>query len=683
MVFLLLWLACSCESAVQDGGEVTCQSVLSGGSCNAREGRSCPRDDAESCYSKRPPSPPIYDNVDGHVVTQCKPGNVCGSQYNLNEVTPENTLTGVNAVPVAFDPDYYSVNVSWTVSNTSNFYDGYVVKLFEWKPEASKSEVPKRCYCIQDPSVLNIDFLYLEYNKHDEYMSVEVEPYPLPGDLNYVSNSKQEVRPKGCADTLVGNNTVCGAKRYGAATDISVQSSVTCNDTKELRISWEHSSLPVGNPHPPSYYLYVYSERSLKHLFKVDNATSVVLKNLNISLNYVIKLQAYGKCSGLGDHKVSSIENLGCGKNSITVAENSPPSEGCYVPDTTVSTSPPITSSIPTENMTVIVVAGAVQTSPSSELSLLLLLLLLLPVVLVLLVLTAVFCRVSNRADSGASKKKELLSRCDHKVFVFYCSSLVQEHKIYIQQHIVQPLSLYFHVLTPDDFARGDIGVWLEEQVRESDSVLLVTNEEFCSQWSQEKEREPILNSLQHIISAATGTNTLSKFGVVFTEGTHQEVCIPNCLYLQLLPIFEMSKRVCEVEKIYLFVTGSKQFAFGSSPGSTPTEVGPAHLAANNPNDLPCTDGTSGHLSEEPPTHVAVCMPDSPVDSPTTEGPVHVAVYSADCVSCPDRATTDDPDNTVGPPRHVTVCISDSPDSSPTAEGPEHIAVCVSDSACR
>ena len=325
---LLVLLLCFCVSSLQVQAEVTCRSR---GVCSPSEER-CKADSLSSCFQRDIPGS-YRDNIDGVTVRQCPSGRggfvrPCAASSSVSD-TPPAVLTGVDAKVVSFDPDYFSVNVSWTANNVSDHFAGYQVTLFERKTQPFRSPRVKRCVCIENTNMLNFDFLYMNYErKHfSKNLSVEILPYPLPASADkssYFERSEEVVKPKGCADAHLGHDSVCDVKRYGSATNLNIQSNVTCSDaySKELNISWEHPSVLAGNPHPPSYYLYVYSERSLKHLFKVDNATSVVLKNLNASLDYEAQLQAYGKCSGLGDLHVSLERFLGCGRKSLIGRED-------------------------------------------------------------------------------------------------------------------------------------------------------------------------------------------------------------------------------------------------------------------------------------------------------------------------------------------------------------------------
>lgn len=579
---------------------VSCQSLQDGGACQPSD-QECQYDRESDCYNRTSSYRSVWENIDGITVRRCPRDyphfTPCAAQdsssINVTGVPP-NILGNVTVKTVSLNPDlYYSVNASWTAAGGWGYYEGYEVRLMV-------NGHTEQCVCIANLSILNFDFLNREYDV-PQNLAVKVLPYPLPVNVesrDFARNSTRRLlSPKGCADTdLVSNTSFCNVKRYSNARNLSVQSKLTCSDTKELRVRWDH---PPGSPNPPSYFLslYISMPLELEYIFKVDSATSILIKGVNASLNYAVQLTAYGKCSGLGDLRDHWGEKLGCGRLSRRKSESSLPnpcdlSTTSHPPMPTAATTPipnglvsiPLPHQPADQDRTTFMVQDAVQDAlPTRESALLWLV--SIPVAIAALVtvavaLTAMYLWMQRKATSSEVDPYEAppMSPDKCKVFVFYCSSLSKREKTHIQRHVVCPLSAYFQVQTPDHFPRGDVSVWLEETLRQAKSVFLVANDQLRSEWSSEA-RDPVLNTLHRIISAAASYDrTLEKYGIIFTGSEPGEAWLPDNAYLQVMPVFEMSQQRSEEEKVYRFVTGTKQFVFDST-GSTPTTEGPAHVA--------------------------------------------------------------------------------------------------------
>ena len=513
----------------------------------------CIQDSRKECVDFYPRPVPQFPNTQ---IEQC-PIDYRGRYRpctNLDEQVDDATihLSSVSTSVLSDNPQYYRVNVSWTVVGSSKSSSGrYEVKI------VGKEGRIRDCVCIKNSSILNVTFVGFEYNGNgDVNQTAEVIPYPLSEHIREGSAKVVSVfsRPVGCADAIIGN-TKCDIKAYGRPKNLIVLSSVLLDGTKQLAISWLP---PSGVPHPEIYYLQLHSNYSgpLLHRFKVVNITNIVIDNLNASLVYEVRLQSYRKCSGVGNFFEEY--RLGCGRVAVGIEELSDIVTTTEYHDTT------------TDDVTTKDVTTDASASPLYLLSIPGFLIVI--VVIVVIVVPVILTRVRIKPY----KENEKPTSMEFKVFVFYCSATPQEDVIYIQKHVVGALSHYFEVCSPSDFKRGNTSVRLEEAVRTSDKVLLVCNQEMYNEWCK-GDRDPALNSLHHLILAAVSSNNIAKFGVILTRKGEKETCIPDDSYIRLMNVFNI-KEGSDLEDVYKFVTHSPTFQI-SSTGSTPTSEGPAHVA--------------------------------------------------------------------------------------------------------
>jgi hypothetical protein len=264
-------------------------------------------------------------------------------------------------------------------------------------------------------------------------------------------------------------------------------------------------------------------------------------------------------------------------------------STACDLDSVTEASSSPVTSSIQqgaTDHSSVGVLQTSTQNLDELPTSSPLLFLMVIPAVVIgaviVIVVSLLAWRYRNRESIPVVCKSSYKA---YQVFVFYCSTTPQKEVTHIQQHIVCPLLEYFEVVTLSDHVSGDLPVWIEKTIQTSKSVLLVSNQEFYSQWSKMDEQEthdPAINCLSYIISAAVSSHALDKFSFVIMKDSAEKNCVPVNSYLENFPVFTLSrsssKNKQEMEKIYHFVTRIPKFQF-SSTGSTPTTEGPVHLA--------------------------------------------------------------------------------------------------------
>lgn len=382
---------------------------------------------------------------------------------------------------------------------------------------------------------------------------VDVLPYPDPRSSEDAIKVSQLIHHdiNGCAD-IEHKGTICNIKPYPKPENLSVETCVRANDTKRLDITWDPPNVHSDVPLPDIYHIYLFDETrtySRAQYFTVRNASQVLLANLSAAHNYSVEVVPYRTCSGLG----SVDSRIGCGSSSDETRERLLGScdsvygittETYYNSSTMQYTMKPFNA---TRNPYLIPVLTSVMLAVTIAL-------------VVVVALAVVHCVKLNKHHEVDDRSCICLPKTGdyvYKVFVFYSSHMSHTHNSYIQKHVICNLLKYFKVITSNDISRGNISIWLEDAVNSADSVLLVGNEEFCSEW-EKKERSPTLNSLELIISAAASRNTIAKFGFISIEKSEKDVAIPDNSYLKLMPVFFMGEKKCEMEKIYRFVTRSR-----------------------------------------------------------------------------------------------------------------------------
>lgn len=553
MVLLLMWLGfhlCSL-SLRASASAVTCQ-VQSAGTCSRI---------SEECSSDRRIHCPNYPREELGSERECnhKPcdGGCSGSQTTIS-------LSNVSVQLIPYDREDFSINVSWVV-NTPGVCGGFKVKV-------TQDMRPFRCKCVSDLSASSYSMLDVKYTHVERQMEVSVTPYPAADAIP--SFSGRFKRPQSCDDLEIPTpEELCDLSHYGSSEDFSVESTV-CNSTKTMEISW---ASPVSSDALPTYYVYLYQhgDTTPEHVFEVNNATSITVHNLNQNIFYSVQLQLHGLCSEAAGLPANY---RGCGVRSPSMLEH--PTE--CLPTTKVQ--PSSTQPSPTPNATIeassLVTNSSSSVANSSSLDMLLILV-VIPAVAIIVGILVIF--LLARRWYHDHRSHPAVGFKIHQVFVFYSPTTPQKEITYIQEHIVCPLLEYFEVVTLNNFTSGDLPTWIERMMQMSKSVLLVSNKEFCLQWSkndEEESHEPTMNCLRYIISAAVSSHSLEKFGILTIKESSKN-CIPVNSYLENFPVFTISKSKGkskrELEDIYHFVTHTPTFQF--STGSTPTTEGPAHVA--------------------------------------------------------------------------------------------------------
>ena len=539
LVVILVW-SISLRSSTVLAEVVSCQTYQNGSSCEESQG--CFHD--QNCFT----SETRYKNDN---YRHLKTVDVCSSTRRCSMANSNATLIqlkSVDAQLVSVDPKYFSVNVRWTLKNNSGHYGGYELRLLK-----DENIEPYRCLCISDSNLLSFSMINIEYATDYKNMKVEVLPYPSEHHNEPVRTFF--TKPEGCAD-IEHENTLCDIKSYSRPENLTVLSSVCSGGMKELDISWDPPSLPPNGTKPPTYYIYVYRDHSKTayKTFIVHHTRRVRVNNLNASCPYRVKVRPYKRCSGLGNYHIN--QDIGCG-NSIEESEMV----------TSLCNDTKGNASTVTENTVYNITEGPDNISQTRTQHILVYTLISTFVALaIILVLFAVLILYLRSCYDTSKDVHPTSDDSKESVVVFYCRNTPSEGIDYIQKHVIFPLTEYFQVISLNDFSKGDIVKWLERVIRTSRAVLIVGNKEFCVEWMDKVgSRSPLLNSLDHIISAEVSSDTIERFGIILLDDSQKEHCIPDNSYLNLMPIFVMGKGKSDTAKIYRFVTHTKQIEFRDS----------------------------------------------------------------------------------------------------------------------
>ena len=487
----------------------------------------------------------------------------CNSRSCSDECSGNFTsirLTNVSAQLIPYDTKF-SINVSWVITNPG-VCGGFEVKV-------TQDGGPFRCKCLRNPGANNFVMRSVDYSPAVERdLEVSVRPYPVG---TYTTDPYGPFRrPHSCND-IPPLEMECDLSRYGLGRDLTVQSTV-CNNTKTMEVSWASLVHSAETSVPPTCYVYLYQRghTTPEHIFVVNNATNITVRNLNKDVRYSVELQLRGHCSS------TEANYRGCGNHSSSVQEQ--PTQ-CVVPTPSTIRVPP--SPTPTTIRVQPSPTPASESPSTSQAHGALWILVVIPLVVVVVV-AVVFLLFKRWRRTHISHR--IVSIKTHQVCIFYCPTTPQKEIAYIQEHIVCPLLEYFDVVTLNDFTSGDLPAWIQEMMQISKSVLLVSNKEFCLQWSKDEEesQDPVMNCLRYIISAAASSHSLEKFGILTVKESSKNSCIPINSYLENFPVFTLSrnksKNEQELKDIYRFVTRIPTFQI-SSTGTTPTTDGPAHVA--------------------------------------------------------------------------------------------------------
>ena len=291
MVLLLMWVGFHfCSLSLRASASVVTCVVPSAGTCSKTSevcspDRQCPTDQLESVSDK-----------------ECNFRSCSGGcSGNFTSIR----LTNVSAQLLPYDLENFSINVSWVITNPG-VCGGFEVKV-------TQDGHPFRCKCIFNPSANNFVIRSVTYNLAVErFLEVSVRPFPVVG--TYATDPYGPFRrPHSCYDIP---ERACDLRRFGSGIDLTVQSTV-CNNTKTMEVSWALLVHSAETFVTPTYYVYLYQHGSTtpEHIFIVNNATNIMVRNLNADVRYSVRLQIRGHCSN------TEANYSGCGNHSLSVLE--------------------------------------------------------------------------------------------------------------------------------------------------------------------------------------------------------------------------------------------------------------------------------------------------------------------------------------------------------------------------
>ena len=573
--------------------EVTCESE-NGGTCNVA-GAGCYRDAIPCSLPSR--------SVPTQNTPACTNG-VCSVQQDSG--TSCNVAESVHITASTFDSDFFNVHVSWSV------YEGYPVHGFRvrLKQQFNNASDPDYldlgCVCL-NASQRNYSFYMLQYMPNYQLLA---QVSMLPCEIQFRTSVPIIPFPAGCLD-LPYDPIHCRLPTYSSPRNVRAYRSIGENTEKGILISWEPPIVPSPYPEPTMYYVEVNNHDLDGPIFKTNNTTSVSVHHLNASTTYQVRVTTYVPCSGAPDR-------FGC-KYGSWVQVMSEPSSSIILPTPMLSStvvamtteSPPHSSRIPPSgNNIVIPVASSVAGA------------LLLVIVIAISIVIASKCRrgwtgtnryeilpsdnhctpvqreyssqtvsvqrisIADRClpplivESGYPQHERNLSlsvqsdqpqlNASHTVLVIYSLDSSDHDEHIILEHLLVGLRRYqiAAVTAKTDLPRGNLPLWIEEQMNKADAVLCVCNEAFFKEWNRDSSTDMYTSrAVAHSVKSYIGgtlsqSKDLSKFiGIVLLKQSDRRF-IPSA-YLA----GSQSFLVDETEDIARFVARVSQFELPSCSG--------------------------------------------------------------------------------------------------------------------
>ena len=464
----------------------------------------------------------------------------------------------------SLDPWHFSVNVSWIYDDfeqaLGDGLKGYELRVIE--PRQSTDRILK-CLCIWEPHIRRIalgndSHLYFR-SPSPSSSALKVKIITLPYDPVYHSRDRPGVDfysmdktvnwPSSCNDdSLEQNQGVCPIPLYDSPRNVRVTPfEMISNGTKELQVSWDHPS--SSQPPPTTYYVEVSSEYE-NWTLTTNETQSIIIKGLDLRLNYSVRVQAYFRCSGLSSFYSS--REIGCGRFSDLISEEVP-----------LSTSSGETTMRIKEMKTTAHSLSATEmftTDPFIATSLYI----ALPLVVVTIVLIISIVGLTFYFLKRPSKRQRFYltnaprnNNNKQNVLVLYSQDTSTKKQVMIQTYVVGRLRQEgFKVLSCNDHTEKLIIQWVEEQTRLASSVLIVCNKNFYREWNSH-EGSHLMNSLEIIINSAIANRSIEKYAIVLVE-KGDECYIPNNTYLESMKCFIMEKQTCDLEKIVSFLRNNQ-----------------------------------------------------------------------------------------------------------------------------
>ena len=594
-------------------GDVTCESEY-GGTCNLT---------SKTCYQDHQ-----YDRCTSFVRSQNRPissppncgecpGEQSTSGYGMQ-------AQWVNVTASTYDSTYFNVHVSWGLHDSDvrqNLVQGFRVSLKE-KVNDELYQLNLGCVCL-NASQRNYTFTYndkFQYKTSGNFKLVaRVMMLPLDVQNNdYVNAQEANTRihtinfPRSCRD-LPYDPIHCKPPEYNPPRNVLAYRS-TCglreNNTEEMsiRVSWNPPLVPSPYPDPSVYYVQVQNENDELNVFsiKTNNTQSVSIHHLNASLAYQVSIITYVPCSDGGNHGCSFPSNWDKVVPELSSSPMPMPSSTMMISNIIIST---VTAS-PTETP-----LSGIQTSENNitepiaiASSIAGVLILAIIIAIGIVIATRCYLIYAKRGVSRSSSYDNLIlppprqidiyghapqtveveahppsprndyrtttcyppapniSSTSHTVLVVYSLDSNQYDEGVILQFLVFELrKRSISAITPKDLQRGNLPLWMEDQMKKADAVLCVCNEALYEEWNRNPETAYTSRAVVHSLKAIIGgslsqSKDLSAFlGIVLLKQSDKKF-IPSS-YLAGTPSF----LVDEIENIARFVAQVPHFEVSSS----------------------------------------------------------------------------------------------------------------------
>ena len=522
---------------------------------------------SDECYTSQSPvilPPPLPPDITRCPVLGLTDYGRCipESSVNINEAILRESNMSVTVNLYSINVQSFAMVIAW--NHVYNPTEGYEVQIKE-------DGKVRECYCIRNRSrrSLYVDnrtsfehFNYLRDKKLD--IEILLLSTDLPEDIIKTSFSSEW--PSSCLGVNY-NETTCGLPVYHPPGDVNVYRHLTTPQTVTLDINWNYTT---EFNDPRVYYIQISEVNNsldgFYQTFVTNNTKSVQISQLNSSLKYAVKIQAFVQCSGLANWTLyfDGIIALGCGYWSPSVYP-------IPLPTSTVSGSSPLvtSSSVPTEKATPLPPEKATHL-PTEEATHLLFFVLGASLLGGFTLLTIVILIILFLISRYIKKPKPdiIPGTRDFSVFIFHVpeTNSIED----IQTYIVSPLNTFFQVVTLGDKDRGDVIRWIEEQVRNTTAVLFVITEEFYSEWEENITKSHAINAAQILLNSAVSQELLDKFAIIVLDEESEQKYIPDNYYLKSMNVYILGSKKNEVEDLYRFVSKSKKFEHRERSVSSP-----------------------------------------------------------------------------------------------------------------
>ena len=461
------------------------------------------------------------------------------------------------------------------------------------------------CFCVDDRDARNLTVTGSIFSSfgNAEDLIVEVAPYPLPNNVQYVSDVTGRYSsnwPNSCLDLGTHN---CYPPTYPPPSNIQLCSYTNSVQMMGLNIFWDAVMPHYGWDNTRDQFAYYIHLKHLKPVpdddpfidnvyFKVvsignTNRLSVSLYPLNISVNSTyIQFLTHYPCSGLA---TVPIQEIGCGgsSNEFSIPPRVPsctPPSPSVSPGTTISSSTsssnpspsipsstPISPSTPSSNPSPFP-SPTVEVRPKVLAPHVLTVAVVIPTLTILVVVTIATVLIVLKILKKRPRPEPLpgdfsvppcpIITCKKRVVVFF--SLRSKNVEYILCNVVQGLQSTgdIEVTHPHDLIRDLIPEWIEDKVMKADTVLIVCDKAFYEDWNNENSSH--VNALRHVFfsKVMNRSSGMKKFAVIVLDNKDQY--IPT-QYLRLLSKFNYRKDNAEdIEPIVHFIRNTSPYVLAS-----------------------------------------------------------------------------------------------------------------------